>query len=88
MVVGSATAAAGSAQTSQAQQETAAAKQKAAAANAAAAGKLPLGAVVTTLPAGCDSKTVCGVQYYQCDGNYYRSAFQGNNLVYVTAQPE
>ena len=68
VVVGSATAAAGSAQTSQTQQE-------AAAANAAAAGKLPLGAVVTTLPAGCGSKTADGVQYYQCGGNYYRSAF-------------
>ena len=29
-----------------------------------------------------------GVQYYNCaPGVYYRAAFQGNNLVYVAAQP-
>lgn len=101
VVVGSTTKAAGSAQASQAQQETAAAKQQAAtaeqeaaaakkqtAAVTAAAGPLPLGTVVPTLPEGCGSTTVGGVQYYQCGGNYYRSAFQGNNLVYVTAQPK
>jgi hypothetical protein len=28
------------------------------------------------------------VEYYYCGGNFYRAVFQGNNLVYVTAQPK
>lgn len=72
-----------------AEKEAAAAKQEAAAAEAraAAAGPLPLGTVVPSLPPGCPSKAIGGVEYYQCGGNSYRAAFQGNNLVYVTAQP-
>lgn len=55
----------------------------------AAAGKpLPLGTVVSMLPAGCVSTPVGGVEYYYCGGNFYRAVFQGNNLVYVTAQPK
>jgi hypothetical protein len=55
---------------------------------AAAAGKpLPLGTVVPSLPGGCTSTPVGGVEYYYCAGNFYRAVFQGNNLVYVTAQP-
>lgn len=54
----------------------------------AAAGKpLPLGTVVATLPAGCTSTPVGDVNYFYCGGNFYRAVFQGNNLVYVTAQP-
>jgi cysteine synthase len=49
---------------------------------------LPLGTVVTALPAGCTSTAVGGVQYYKCGVNYYRAVFQGNQLVYVTAKPE
>jgi hypothetical protein len=76
-----------------AQQQAAAAKQQAAAATppppAAAAGKpLPLGTVVSALPAGCVSTPVGGVEYYYCGGNFYRAVFQGNSLVYVTAQPK
>lgn len=64
------------------------ADQAAAAAPAAtAAGALPLGTVVATLPAGCTQTTSGGVEYYKCGANYYRTAFQGANLVYVTAQP-
>ena len=80
-----------------AQQEAAAAraeaevyKQQAAAAQAApapAAGALPLGTVVTALPAGCTPVTSGGVEYQSCGANYYRAAFQGSQLVYVTAQP-
>ena len=64
------------------------AQQQAAA--AAAAGKpLPLGTVVAALPPGCTSTPVGGVEYYYCGANFYRAAFQGNNLVYVTtAQPK
>jgi len=87
--------------TAAAEQQAAAAKQQAAAAQhqaaasvppaaaAAAAGRpLPLGTVVSALPAGCVSTPVGGVEYYYCGGNFYRAVFQGNNLVYVTAQPK
>jgi len=54
----------------------------------AASGKpLPLGTVVSSLPAGCTSTPEGGVNYYYCSGNFYRATFQGNNLVYVTAKP-
>ena len=54
-----------------------------------ASGKpLPLGTVVSALPAGCVSTPVGGVEYYYCGGNFYRAVFQGNKLVYVTAKPE
>ena len=55
----------------------------------AAAGKpLPLGTVVSTLPAGCTPTPVGGVEYYYGGGTFYRAVFQGNKLVYVTAKPE
>ena len=54
---------------------------------AAAAGVLPIGSVVSTLPEGCPPETINGVEYHSCGGNTYRAAFQGSNLVYVTAQP-
>jgi hypothetical protein len=80
-------------QTAAAQQEAAAAKQQAAAAApapppAAAGTPLPLGTVVAALPPGCVSTPVSGVEYYYCGGNFYRTMFQGNTLVYVTAQPK
>jgi hypothetical protein len=86
--VATATAAAAS------QQQAAAAQQKAAAAAspappAGAAGQpLPVGTVVSALPPGCVSTPVGGVEYYYGGGNFYRAVFQGNNLVYVTAQPK
>ncbi len=49
---------------------------------------LPMGTVVHTLPADCPAKAIGGVEYYNCGGNYYRTAFQGSNLVYVTANPK
>jgi len=86
-------AAAAQQQATAAKQDAAAAKQQAAAAPpappAAAAGTLlPLGTVVSALPAGCVSTPVGGVEYYYCGGNFYRAVFQGNTLVYVTAQPK
>ena len=95
--VGAATAsaAAQSQQSAPAQQQAATAQQQSAIAQqqataAAAAGKLlPLGTVVAALPPGCTSTPVGGVEYYSCGANFYRAAFQGNNLVYVTtAQPK
>ena len=79
-------------QAAAAQQQAAAAQQQAAAAAApppAAAGQpLPAGTVVSALPSGCVSTPVGGVEYYYCGGNFYRAVFQGNKLVYVTAQPK
>ena len=42
-----------------------------------------VGTVVNALPAGCKPETKSGVEYQNCGGVFYRSAFQGNNLVYV-----
>jgi len=79
---------AAAAQKQAAQAQQAAAEPRPAAPPPAAAGKsLPLGTVVSALPAGCTSTPVGGVNYYYCGGNFYRAVFQGNQLVYVTAQP-
>ena len=95
----SAQAAAQSAQASAAQAQSAsqasaaqaqAAQAQAQAAQAAAArpaGAPAVGSVVSTLPAGCVSAPKGGVEYQNCGGVYYRSAFQGNNLVYVVQAP-
>lgn len=78
-------------QAAAAEAEAEAAKQEAAAAKAATAPSatepLPLGTVVTTLPDGCTTETSGGQQYYRCGSNYFKAAFQGSQLVYVTAQP-
>jgi len=85
-------AAAAQQQAAAAQKQAAAAQQQAAAATPpppATAGKaLPLGTVVSALPHGCTSTPVGGIEYYYCEGNFYRAMFQGNSLVYVTAQPK
>jgi len=74
-------------QSATAQQQSAAAQQQAASAAPASGQALPLGAVVPSLPAGCSTMSKDGVEYHKCGSNYYRTAFQGSNLVYVTAQP-
>jgi len=97
VVVGSTTAAAtASAEASQqqaaaAEQQAAAAQQEAAAAQQQlAAAQEPsgvsVGTVVQTLPAGCKPVTVSGVAYQDCGGSFYKTAFQGNNLIYVVVQ--
>ena len=84
-MVGSAAYAEGAA----AQQHAAAQQQAAPPPPPASSGKpLPLGTVVSALPAGCVATPVGGVEYYYCGGNFYRAVFQGNQLVYVTAKPE
>lgn len=78
-------------QTAQAQQQTAEAQKATAAttpAPAASGSKLPIGTVVSALPPGCVSTPVDGVEYYYGGGNFYRAVFQGNSLVYVTADPK
>lgn len=92
VVVGSAAAAetaAAQQQTAAAQQETAAAQQQAAAAQqqaAQTAASVPAGTMVQVLPAGCTSVVKNNVNYFNCGGVFYKSAFQGNNLVYVVVQ--
>jgi hypothetical protein len=92
--VAAASTAASQQQAATAQQQSAATQQQAAAPAPAApppeaAGEpLPLGTVVSSLPAGCVPTPVGGVEYYYCGGNFYRAVFQGNSLVYVTAKPE
>ena len=46
-----------------------------------------VGTVVGSLPAGCVSAPVGGVEYQLCNGVYYRAAFKGDNLVYVVQKP-
>ena len=46
-----------------------------------------VGTVVGSLPTGCVSAPVGGVEYYLCNGVYYRAAFQGETLVYVVQKP-
>ena len=93
VIVGSTMGAASEAAAMSHQQAAPAHQQVAPAAPAApppaAAGKpLPLGTVVSALSGGCTSTPVGGVEYYYCGGNFYRAVFQGNKLVYVTAQPK
>jgi biotin carboxyl carrier protein len=81
-------AAAAQQQTATAQNQAATAQHQAAAAAATAGKLLPIGTIVSALPSGCVSTPVGGVEYYYCGGNFYRAVFQGNQLVYVTAQPK
>lgn len=74
-------------QTTTEPQQTATAQQQSATAPPPEYGPLPLGTVVPQLPAGCTALEAGDVQYYHCGENYFRAAFQGNNLVYVTAKP-
>lgn len=88
----SAAMAAGAEQSALAQQQAATAQQQQAvaqqqAAVAAQQSRPPwapaIGTVVQSLPGGCSSAPRGGIEYYDCGGVYYRSAFQGSNLVYV-----
>lgn len=47
---------------------------------------LPYGTIVSKLPEGCVPITVGETQYYHCGNDYYRVAYQENNLVYVTIE--
>ena len=95
VIIGESAGAAAASQTAATSHQQAAPAQPQAAPSAppapppVASGKpLPLGTVVAALPAGCVSTPVGGVDYFYCGGNFYRTVFQGNKLVYVTAKPE
>ena len=81
-----AAAQAAAANTAAAQAAAANAAAAAAAAQQAAAG-LPVGTMVPSLPPGCTSTVIGGVNYFQCGGVYYRAGFQGNNIVYIVSAP-
>jgi multidrug efflux pump subunit AcrA (membrane-fusion protein) len=72
-----------------------AAAAQAAAANAAAAAaaaqqaaaSLPVGSMVPSLPPGCDSQVINGVNFFRCGNVFYRAGFVGNNVMYIVSVP-
>lgn len=44
---------------------------------------VPVGTVVETLPQQCVAVTVANTKYQDCNNTFYRTAFKGNQLVYV-----
>jgi hypothetical protein len=81
-------AAAQAAATNAAAAQAAAANAAAAAAAAhAASSALPIGTMVPSLPPGCASTVIGGVNYFQCGSVYYRAGFQGNSVVYIVSAP-
>ncbi len=48
---------------------------------------LPLGTVVSALPAGCASVQLRGTNYFNCQGTYFRPAYQGQDVVYIVEKP-
>ena len=72
-----------------------AAAAQAAAANAAAAAAaaqraaaaLPIGSTVPYLPPNCTSTMINGHDYFNCGGVFYRTGFQGNQIVYIVSVP-
>lgn len=47
----------------------------------------PIGTVVNQLPSGCVSSPQGGIEYFNCNGVFYRPVVQGNNLVYMVENP-
>jgi hypothetical protein len=84
------TAAANAAAAQAAASNAAAAQANAAAAAAAAqqaSSALPIGTMVPSLPPGCQSTVIGGVNYFQCGTVYYRAGFQGSSVVYIVSAP-
>jgi hypothetical protein len=73
-------------QAATAQQQAAVAQQQATVARQQSPAPA-IGSIVTTLPPGCSQITKNGIAYQQCGDVFYRTAFQGSNLVYVVEQP-
>ena len=51
------------------------------------AGAPTIGTVVNQLPSGCVSSPQGGIEYFNCNGVFYRPVVQGNNLVYMVQNP-
>ncbi len=45
------------------------------------------GTRVVVLPSGCTTVVKYGVEYYYCDGTYYRPYYDGDEVVYVVEKP-
>jgi hypothetical protein len=43
--------------------------------------------MVPSLPPGCTSTVIGGVNYFHCASVYYRAGFQGNSVVYIVSAP-
>jgi len=84
---GASSAAAAQPQQTTAEAQPAAAPQPAASPPPPVYGPLAQGTIVNQLPAGCQPVTTGGVEYQHCGENYFRTAFQGNALVYVAGNP-
>lgn len=69
-----------------AQKEETATQEPAATQETSTGDHLPIGTVVTKLPEECEPLVVKDIQYYHCGNDYYRTAYQENNLVYVTTE--
>ena len=54
---------------------------------AATAARVAVGTRVYALPGGCQKAIVGGVNYYRCNGVYYRPYYEGSTLVYVVENP-
>ena len=50
---------------------------------AAAAPMLAIGTIISALPSGCNSITVSGASYFDCNGTYLKPALQGDSLAYM-----
>jgi hypothetical protein len=87
MAYANAAAAQASAANAAAAQAAAANAAAAAAAAQQAAAALPIGTMVPSLPPGCTSTVIGGINYFNCAGVYYRAGFQGNNIVYIVSAP-
>lgn len=53
---------------------------------AAPVSAVPIGTVVMELPKGCQSLVVENVNYSECAGAFYKTAFLSNTLVYVVVE--
>ena len=87
MAYANAAAAQAAAANTAAAQAAAANAAAAAAAAQQAAAALPIGTMVPSLPPGCTSAVINGVNYFNCGGVFYRAGFQGNNVVYIVSAP-
>jgi len=87
MAYANAAAAQAAAANASAAQAAAANAQAAAAAAQRAAASLPIGTTVPYLPPNCNSTLINGVNYFNCNGVYYKAGFQGNNVVYIVSVP-
>ena len=59
-------------------------ESKADAVKGAVQDKVPIGTIAKSLPEDCEKVVVNNTSYSRCGPDYYRAAFQGSSLVFVT----